>query len=261
MLQRLLDRNVRATLAERDHEFDLEMQVVGQRRIGKGLARQNHVVGILLEEERRLLVGIAAHLDSVGGIVAPDAVDAPDREASLGSAYRQRRDGRRSHDIGRQRVVHGVHRQGLDLSWKNAGAPRGARLAETGIRGGPLSTEATAHQTVFRRAQGLFSAFTAFSIISGGDEATRLIRASNFSPVTGSTSMPSLAASAKNSGSLNVAKKLSRNAARRSAGMSGGAKNGRPKTCSAIRNSSTRRCSSVFTHFQIIGTPIFSSAG
>jgi hypothetical protein len=38
------------------------------------------IVGILLEEERRFAVGIVAHLDGVGGIIAPDAVNPADWE-------------------------------------------------------------------------------------------------------------------------------------------------------------------------------------
>src|SRR3546814_11492831 len=51
-------------------------------------AARHQVVRVLLEEERVLTVGIVAHLDGVGGIVAPDAVDAVNRKDSAVSAYR-----------------------------------------------------------------------------------------------------------------------------------------------------------------------------
>ena len=104
-----------AALVEDRDQLDFEVQVVGQRRIREHRAGVDHVVRILLEEERRLLVGVAAHFDGVGGVVAPDAVDAPDRKPALGAAHRQRRHRRRVHDIGWQLVVHGIHRKSLSL--------------------------------------------------------------------------------------------------------------------------------------------------
>ena len=47
-----------------------------------GLARGHDLDGVggLLEKERRLAVGIGAHLARVRGVIAPDAVDSPHRE-------------------------------------------------------------------------------------------------------------------------------------------------------------------------------------
>jgi hypothetical protein len=61
------------------------MQVPGQRGIGnRGAGVHDGITG-LGEEERRLAVGILAHLAGVGRVVAPDAEDAAHGETS-GSA-------------------------------------------------------------------------------------------------------------------------------------------------------------------------------
>ena len=89
-VERARDRNVRAALAERHHHLDLVMHVLGGRRIGKR-AVEDQVVRVLLEEERRLAVRVAAHLDRVGGVVAADAIDAVDREQEVAAGDRQSR--------------------------------------------------------------------------------------------------------------------------------------------------------------------------
>ncbi len=72
------------------------------RRIGK-VAGRVEVVGVLLEEERRLAVRVVAHLDRMRRVVAADAVDPPHREARVGAEDRQRHPrGRLDHE-----VVHG----------------------------------------------------------------------------------------------------------------------------------------------------------
>src|SRR5262245_15461141 len=65
-------------------------------------------------------------------------------------------------------------------------------------------------------------------------------------PPTCCTSTPIFSASARNCGSLSVCAKASRSAFTRSAGTPGGAKNGRPISCGANRNSNTLRSSGVF---------------
>ncbi len=83
-VQRLLDRDVLAALAEEGDELDLEMIVLGLRRIGvlDGLALRHELQGVgrLHEEERRFAGRIAAHLARMRRVVAPDAIDAADRE-------------------------------------------------------------------------------------------------------------------------------------------------------------------------------------
>ena len=64
---------------------------LGRGRVGEVAAAGDDVVGVLLEEERRLLVRVVAHLDRVLGIVPPDAIDAADGKelrSSRGSAAR-----------------------------------------------------------------------------------------------------------------------------------------------------------------------------
>src|SRR3546814_5642809 len=74
--------------AEGAGQFDYVVHVVRLGRIGEVAAARHQVVRVLLDEERVLTVGIVAHLDGVGGTVAPDAVDAVNRKDSAVSAYR-----------------------------------------------------------------------------------------------------------------------------------------------------------------------------
>jgi hypothetical protein len=74
-VERALDRDVHAALVQGHHHLDLVMHVRGLRRVGE-FPREIEVVGVLLEEERRLAVRVVPHLDGVGGVVAADAVDA-----------------------------------------------------------------------------------------------------------------------------------------------------------------------------------------
>ena len=73
--QRSVGLDVRAARLQGHDELDFEMQILGPRRIGQRSRRQQ-VVGVLLEEERRLTVRIGAHLARMLGVVAADAVDA-----------------------------------------------------------------------------------------------------------------------------------------------------------------------------------------
>src|SRR5687768_4855096 len=84
--ERLIERNIAAALAERDHQFDLVMHVVRFIGVGEITAIDDEAARILLEEERLFAIGIAAHLDRMRRIVAPDAIDAVNRKHGLGSA-------------------------------------------------------------------------------------------------------------------------------------------------------------------------------
>jgi hypothetical protein len=70
---------LRAAAFQRDHEFDLVLEILGQRRIGDRYAVAGHHVGVLGEEERRLAL-VIAHLADVFEIVATDAPDAAYRK-------------------------------------------------------------------------------------------------------------------------------------------------------------------------------------
>jgi hypothetical protein len=78
-VERPVDRHVLPALAQRHDHLDLVVHVGGLVGVGER-AREIEVVGVLLEEERRLAVGVVAHLDRVGRVVAADAVDAPHRK-------------------------------------------------------------------------------------------------------------------------------------------------------------------------------------
>ncbi|KFI32620.1 hypothetical protein CG51_01510 [Haematobacter missouriensis] len=78
VIQRLDRGDVAPALRQSDDQFDFMVQVGGAGGIGEDAFRRQ-VVGILLEEERRLLAGMA-HFARVFGIVAPDAIDAADGE-------------------------------------------------------------------------------------------------------------------------------------------------------------------------------------
>ena len=82
------DRDVAAAALERDHEFDLVVHVLGQRRIGHRSAVRHDRVGGLGEEERRRPL-VLPHLADVLDIVAADAPDAANGE-SLGWCRRPR---------------------------------------------------------------------------------------------------------------------------------------------------------------------------
>src|SRR5674476_470701 len=73
------DRDVAAAALERDHQLDLVVHVLGQRRIGHGAAVGHDGVGRLGEIERRQPL-VLAHLADVLDIVAADAPDAANRE-------------------------------------------------------------------------------------------------------------------------------------------------------------------------------------
>ena len=97
---RLRPATLHARLADRHHELDLVVEVLGGQRIADAARRcRRHDghdrVGRLGEEERRLLGGIAAHLLRVLGVVAADAIDVADRE--IARRCRRRARAGRSH--------------------------------------------------------------------------------------------------------------------------------------------------------------------
>ena len=57
------------------------MELFRLRRIGNRRAAIDDGIGGLHEEEGRLAIGVLAHLARMGRIIAPDAENAPDREA------------------------------------------------------------------------------------------------------------------------------------------------------------------------------------
>ena len=82
----MLDRDVVAAALQRHDQFDLVMHVAWRRRDRETSPSEYEIVGVLLEEERRLLVRVVAHLDRMRGIVAADAVDRGARGSCLGAA-------------------------------------------------------------------------------------------------------------------------------------------------------------------------------
>ena len=81
--------------AQGDDELDLVVQVIGGDWEGQATAVWNDGGGGLHEEERRLAVGVVAHLDRVLGVVAPDAEDPQHGEDGVGAVDRQRHRRRR----------------------------------------------------------------------------------------------------------------------------------------------------------------------
>ena len=94
VVERLVGGNVEAAALHRHDQFDLVMQILGQRRVGDGGAVGYQHVGVLGEEERRRAL-VIAHLADVLEIIAPDAPDAANRKG-LGFAGDGKRGLRRS---------------------------------------------------------------------------------------------------------------------------------------------------------------------
>src|SRR5690606_20256586 len=92
--------DVATALADRNHHFQLVMQVFGHRWIrhvaDTSLGNDQQSIGRLHEKERRLAARMA-HLYRVPDIVASDAIDAPCRERLLAANDRQRLDLRRKY--------------------------------------------------------------------------------------------------------------------------------------------------------------------
>ena len=65
------------------------MHVIGLRRVGEFQIWNDQIVWIFLEKEWRFLVRIVTHFDGMFGIVAPDAINAMNREAGILAANRQ----------------------------------------------------------------------------------------------------------------------------------------------------------------------------
>ncbi len=105
----LFGRNVLTTHVHRDHQFDLMMQIAGARRIRHGFAILQDRTGGLHEEERRVGLGICAHLFRVRPIILADAIDAPHRK----------RFGRHRHERDNWRLGEGIIAHGVKpLLWK-----------------------------------------------------------------------------------------------------------------------------------------------
>ena len=107
VVERLVGGDVEAAALHRDDQFDLVVQVLGQRRVGDGGAVRLQHVGVLGEEERRRAL-VIAHLADVLEIVAPDAPDAADRKRSGFAGDRDRGLRRGGNDEGSWRFMQGV---------------------------------------------------------------------------------------------------------------------------------------------------------
>ena len=81
------DRNVAAAAFQRDHQFDLMVHVLGQRRIGHGAAVRNDRIGGLGEIERRQPF-VLPHLANVLDVIAADAPDPANRKNLVGAGHR-----------------------------------------------------------------------------------------------------------------------------------------------------------------------------
>ena len=99
MLERPGDGNVPARLADADHQFDLMVEVGRGGRVRHDGTAGEDGVGGLHEIEGRLAVRVVPHLAGMGGVIAPDAIDAANREHIGRSGDRQRRDGRTGNGI------------------------------------------------------------------------------------------------------------------------------------------------------------------
>jgi hypothetical protein len=88
--ERAVDADVRAAAAQRDHELDLVVEVIGRGREGERPATRHNSDGGLHEKERRLPVRVVAHLDRVLGVIATDAEHAQDGEDRVRAVDRQR---------------------------------------------------------------------------------------------------------------------------------------------------------------------------
>ena len=73
-----------------DDHFNLVMQIVREARVGDLRAIADDGIGWLLKEERRFAGGVLAHFTGMLGVVAADAMDAPDRKSLCGVRYRNR---------------------------------------------------------------------------------------------------------------------------------------------------------------------------
>ncbi len=82
MVQRTFDRDVHAAGLHGHHQLDLVLIILGQGRIGTGLAILHDHVAMLGEEERQFAL-VIAQLPHMGEIVAPHAIDAAHRECWL----------------------------------------------------------------------------------------------------------------------------------------------------------------------------------
>ena len=82
MARRCVDGNISTTGADRHDQLDLVVEVLRQRRVGHIGAARHHGIRGLGKEERRLTLGVMAHLAGMLGIVAANAIDAAHRELS-----------------------------------------------------------------------------------------------------------------------------------------------------------------------------------
>ncbi len=101
-VERLIELDVAAARLERDHQLDLVVHVLGERRIGHGRAIRHDGVGGLGEEERRV-AHVVAHLADVLLVVAADAPDAAHRKRLVGAGHRDGGLRRRRDDVALER--------------------------------------------------------------------------------------------------------------------------------------------------------------
>jgi hypothetical protein len=97
VIECVIDGDIFTPLADCRDQFHFVVAVVRLGRIRK-LARcarcdMDDGVGWLAEEKWRLAIRIEAHLARMGGVVAPDAVDAPDGKCLVRTGNRDRHRG------------------------------------------------------------------------------------------------------------------------------------------------------------------------
>src|SRR5438128_1048865 len=88
MVQRGGLRDVRARLADRHDELHFVSEVLARHRITERASVWHDRIGRLVEKERRLAVGVEAHLADMVGIVAAHAINAPYGEKRIRTADR-----------------------------------------------------------------------------------------------------------------------------------------------------------------------------
>ena len=81
------DRDIAAAAFQRDHQFDLVVHILGQRRIGHGAAVRHDGIGGLGKKERRGAL-VLPHLADVLDVIAADAPDAANRKYLVGPGNR-----------------------------------------------------------------------------------------------------------------------------------------------------------------------------
>ncbi len=106
-----LRRDAGAASADRDHQLDFVMIVLGRPRVldvgDGGRHHRDDRIGRLGEKERRLFRRVSAHLLGVLGIVATHAIDMADRKDKIAAGDRHRRDVPEGNRVFHRRLICG----------------------------------------------------------------------------------------------------------------------------------------------------------